>query len=178
MDYTSDWFSHYIPVWARFVGPLAGRPLQALEVGSYEGRSAVWLLENLLTHPDSRLNCVDLWECAEVQKRFRSNIAETGRSSQVIESVGDSATALRSIPGAFDLIYIDGSHEARFVLTDAALCWTMLKPGGILIFDDYGWSGPVEFTPRYAIDTFLQLWMTQIEVLHKGYQVIVRRRVG
>lgn len=177
MDYTSDWFSGHIPVWTRFVKPLAGRPLHALEVGSYEGRSAVWMLENVLTHPDSRLNCIDIWESKEVQKRFRANIAQTGRSSQVIESMGDSATALKSIDGPFDLIYIDGSHEARFVLTDAALCWTILRPGGMLIFDDYGWSGPVEFTPRYAIDAFLQLWMTQIEVLHKDYQVHIRRRL-
>jgi hypothetical protein len=34
-------------------------PTKALEVGSFEGRSALWMLENLLTHPDSTLTVVD-----------------------------------------------------------------------------------------------------------------------
>ena len=177
MEFTADWFSRHTPVWSRLLGPLTGQPLQALEVGSYEGRSAVWLLQNILTHSESQLTCVDMWDSAEVQRRFRSNIAETGRGEQVIECVGESQVALRSVQGTFDLIYIDGSHEARDILVDAALCWSLLKPGGLLLFDDYGWDGPVEFPPRHAIDVFLQLWMTQIEVWHKGYQVIVRRRM-
>ena len=160
------------------MGPLAGRPLRALEVGSYEGRSAVWLLQNVLTHPESSLTCVDSWDDGEVQRRLRSNVAETGRGSQVVECLGDSAAVLKTVRESFDLIYIDGNHEARCVLTDAALCWTMLNPGGLLIFDDYSWNGPVEFPPRHAIDAFLQLWMTQIEVVYKGYQVFVRRRCG
>lgn len=176
MEFTSDWFSHNIPIWSRYLAPLAVQPLHILEVGSHEGRSSVWILENLLTDSTSQLSCVDLWESSEVQRRFRANITETGRGSQVLEYVGRSSSILKSMVGSFDIIYIDGSHEARSVLTDAAFCWTVLKPGGILVFDDYGWSGPVEFPPRNAIDVFLQLWMTQIEVLHMGYQVFVRRR--
>ena len=37
----------------------------------------------------------------------------------------------------FDLIYIDASHYAPDVLSDAVLAFKLLKPGGILIFDDY-----------------------------------------
>ncbi len=178
MEFTADWFSSHTSLWTRWLGPWTGQPLRALEVGSFEGRSAVWLLQNILTHPQSQLTCVDRWEDPEVQRRFRSNIAEAGRRESVVESVGDSSVALRRVPGPFQLIYIDGSHEARDVLVDAALCWSQLQPGGILIFDDYGWNGAVEFPPRRAIDLFLQLWMTQIEVLHKGYQVFIRRRVA
>ncbi|MEJ7595950.1 MAG: class I SAM-dependent methyltransferase [Planctomycetaceae bacterium] len=176
MEFTSDWFSHNIPVWSQYVVPLAVQPLQILEIGSHEGRSAVWMLENIVTDPESRLSCVDLWESREVRRRFRANISETGRSSQVTEYLGESLTCLKTIEESFDLIYIDGSHEARDVLTDAALCWSVLKPGGLLIFDDYQWSGPVEFRPRDAIDVFLQLWSMEIEVIHKAYQVIVRRQ--
>jgi len=176
MEFTSDWFSHNIPIWSQHLSPVANRPLQILEVGSHEGRSSVWIIENLLSDSGSRLSCVDLWESVEVHRRFRGNITETGRQSQVIEYVGDSSSVLKSVVGSFDIIYIDGSHEARSVLTDAVFCWTMLKPGGLLIFDDYGWNGPVEFPPRNAIDVFLQLWMTQIEVVHKEYQVFVRRQ--
>ena len=36
----------------------------------------------------------------------------------------------------YDIIYIDGSHEARDVLEDAVLAYRLLKIGGLLIFDD------------------------------------------
>ncbi len=60
MKFTADWFSSHIPHWERLLRPLAGQPIQALEIGSYEGRSAVWLLQEILTHPESRLTCVDI----------------------------------------------------------------------------------------------------------------------
>lgn len=177
MKFTADWFSSHIPNWERLLRPLAGQPIQALEIGSYEGRSAVWLLQEILTHPESRLTCVDIWDQEAVQSRFRANVQETGRGQQVIECQGDSVRALRPLTGPFDFIYIDGSHEARDVLTDIAYAWPMLREGGLLALDDYKWVGDVEFPPQSAIDPFLQLWMTQIKVLHKGRQVIVRRRV-
>jgi len=39
----------------------------------------------------------------------------------------------------FDLAFIDGSHVARDVLTDALLLWPYIKPGGYMVFDDYEW---------------------------------------
>ena len=32
-------------------------------------------------------------------------------------------------------MYIDGSHAARDVISDAVLAWALLRPGGVLIFD-------------------------------------------
>lgn len=176
MEFTSDWFSHNIPNWQRHLVELAGRPLRILEIGSHEGRSAVWMLDRLMTNSHSELHCIDLWESPDVWKRFQSNIVETGRATRVRVYQGQSDRVLRSLTGPFDLIYIDGDHEARSVMIDTAICWGLLASGGILIFDDYRWTGEVEFPPQLAIDLFLQLWMTQIDVLHKGYQVIVRRR--
>jgi predicted O-methyltransferase YrrM len=37
----------------------------------------------------------------------------------------------------FDLIHIDGNHNADGVLHDAILAWYSLEPGGRIIFDDY-----------------------------------------
>ena len=62
MKFTADGFSSHIPNWERWLRPLAGQPTQVLEIGSYEGRSAVWLLQEILTHPESRLTCVDIWD--------------------------------------------------------------------------------------------------------------------
>ncbi len=62
-SYTQDYISDYISLWEEHLAPFKGKTgVAALEVGSYEGRSAVWLLENILTAPDALITCVDpLW---------------------------------------------------------------------------------------------------------------------
>jgi hypothetical protein len=61
---------------------------------------------------------------------------------------------------------------------DAVSSWLLLKSLGIIIFDDYAWEPektPLE-RPQIAIDIFLQAFKTRIEVLHKSYQVIIRKK--
>ncbi|KAF2420707.1 hypothetical protein EJ08DRAFT_529646 [Tothia fuscella] len=43
---------------------------------------------------------------------------------------------LRHTHAKFDFIYIDGSHVALDVLSDAVPCWPMLDVGGMLAFDE------------------------------------------
>jgi len=53
----------------------------------------------------------------------------------------------------------------------------VLKPGGIIAFDDYDWrggTGPAD-RPRMAIDAFLEIYRGKVEVLLKGYQCWVRK---
>jgi hypothetical protein len=48
--YTDDYTTRNIESWRDMLYSLAGKPnILALEVGTFEGRSAVWLLENILT---------------------------------------------------------------------------------------------------------------------------------
>lgn len=77
----------------------------------------------------------------------------------------------------FDLIYIDGSHEAADVLADAVLAWPLLKPGGLLGFDDYGWRvfPEPERRPAPAVDAFLTCLRGWYEPVHRGYQVWVKK---
>ena len=77
----------------------------------------------------------------------------------------------------FDIVYIDASHEGRDVIGDAVMSWKLLKPGGIMIFDDYVWDKlkPAYFTPKPAIDAFLYLFKPELKVLQKLRQVIVEK---
>src|SRR5438105_2903605 len=79
-DFTKDYFTSRIPLWRRTLAHLRGRAeLRALEVGTYEGRSALWLLENILTDPSSRLVCVDLfYELPDAESRFHFNLGLSG----------------------------------------------------------------------------------------------------
>ena len=187
MDYTTDWFTHNVPVWSGLLKDQRGQPgLRYLEIGSYEGRATCWLLENILTGEGSRIDCIDTFEggmesapqdadMANVRQRFEAN---TGPWRQRVNlHVGLSSEILPGLNGAFDCIYIDGSHLARDVLFDAVLSWRLLKDGGILLFDDYEWQLLPEpwQRPKLAIDAFAACYHGWHEVLHIGYQVALRK---
>jgi len=58
------------------------------------------------------------------------------------------------------------------------MAWTMLRPKGILIFDDYLWGEPRDILhrPKAAIDAFANLFAEELDVIHSGYQFIVKRK--
>jgi predicted O-methyltransferase YrrM len=179
--YTQDWFSYHEAHWLRHFGHLAGRPgQQALEVGSFEGRSACWLIQNLLTGEGSRLLCVEPFEQYDGQERnFDYNIGLAGGENKVVKLRGRSQQVLPYLPAAsFDLIYVDGSHEVLDVLQDAAMCWMLLKPGGVIVFDDYE---HVLFPDSYgmsagrAIRAFLTVLSGDHEILFQDWQVALRK---
>jgi hypothetical protein len=64
--------------------------------------------------------------------------------------------------------------EPFVVLAYAALSLRILRPNGILIWDDYQLYDFVD-RPGPAIDAVLALHQGKLEVLHKGYQVIARK---
>ncbi len=177
MEFTTDWHTHAIASWNEHLGHLKGQPIKTLEIGSFEGRSAVWTIENLLINSQSTITCVDVWPVAEIEQRFDSNIVETGKSNQAAKVKLPSYRALRQLPlNQFDFIYIDGHHEGLNVLEDGVLSFRLLKPKGILIFDDYLWeSEKASIMPKPAIDAFLDLYQHNLKILHEGWQVICQK---
>jgi SAM-dependent methyltransferase len=51
--------------------------------------------------------------------------------------------------GYFDWIYVDAGHSYAAVLADANSCVAKLKPGGFLVFNDFGHIDP--FLGRYGV---------------------------
>ena len=189
-----DWFSGNAREWPRLLAGFAGKPgLNFLEIGSFEGRSACWLVRHILTDASSHLTCIDLFpdalggDCEDMPRRatpnasFDANIAALGASARVTKLRGASGELLRQQPiAAFDFIYIDGAHEAPHVLQDAVLAWPLLKQGGLMIFDDYGWGPelPALERPQPALDAFLSIYGQMLEVVDRGYQLTVRKTAG
>ncbi len=173
----------------KWLAPFIGTTAWGLEVGSWEGRSALWLMENILTHPLSTLVCVDTWEGEAVQKaekmdfalkerNFLANTSQYRAEYRLIVKKGDSAKILRTLPvERYSFAYIDGSHQAPDVLTDAVNAWALLKRDAVLIFDDYDWpSGLGEVhEPKPAIDAFISIFRERIEILDRGYQLALRK---
>ncbi len=174
-----DWFTRNIPAWERFLAPYYAKPdLSYLEIGVFEGRSLIWMLENVLTAPSARATAVDSFgdfadlPADSVKAHFLENVRRAGAEQKVRIVSGYSQVELRRLPlDSYDIIYIDGSHNGDDVLEDTLLAWRLLKEGGTLIFDDYAYPG-VEF----PVNTFLQLFGRHFEILHRGYQLFLRKR--
>jgi len=183
-----DYFTYNIPIWQIALSSYKGRPdIYYLEIGVFEGRSAVWMLENVLTDPTSRLTGIDLFldhlqdKGETIKQRYLGNVKEAGGEGRSSLIVGYSQVELRNLPlNSFDLIYIDGSHAAADVLEDAVLSWRLLKEGGLMIFDDYylqrnlGQTNETE--PMPAINAFVTLNRKSLDLIHRDYQVIIRKR--
>jgi len=190
-QYTKDWFSWSPGVWEKLIPHLPARK-NFLEIGSFEGRSAVWIVQYMM-EDGGELICVDTWEggaehvngeMSGAEDRFKHNIDLiisnfVDRDVQPIKSTSvDALGNLISYKKQFDFIYIDGSHLAKDVLTDACMAWPLLKPKGFMVFDDYSWKPP-GFTllqrPKVAVDAFINMFEDELQIAHSGYQLIVRK---
>ncbi|EDQ92519.1 uncharacterized protein MONBRDRAFT_35580 [Monosiga brevicollis MX1] len=95
-----------------------------------------------------------------------------------------------AIDEGFDLVYVDADHAAHSTLLDALLAWRLLRKGGYLLFDDYEWptrspkdphnppSQEHPDHPKAGIEAFLALSEHELEVVSRGYQVLVRKTGG
>ena len=116
---------------------LEGRSARVLEIGSFEGLSACYLLWRL---PDSHVTCVDTFAgspehvagehlpAGRLDEVFDANVALVD-ASRVRKLVGDSkhvVADLRATGARFEFVYVDGSHLALDVFVDAALSWQVL----------------------------------------------------
>lgn len=191
--FTSDWFSNNIPVWEQALAPFKGKPnLNFLEIGSYEGRSTIWLLENILTDPSSRIHCIDLFDGTlpdndmtsdpllniNYYETFLNNIESF--KSQVIVHKGYSHKILRKFQeeNFLDFAYIDGAHTAYETLMDAIYIDPLLKKGGIVIFDDYPLQPDpniIQNNPGLGIDCFCHVFSQQYRPIHVNWQVILEK---
>ena len=175
-NFTVDWFSGNIPYWQRALdlyGINSSKPLRILEIGTFEGKSACWMSDNILDHPESKLFCVDTFQggedhqvegdpyqldtlysrCMEnlkQSKNFDKIFVVSERSDEFFAKYGSMSTNIED--DFFDLIYIDGSHLEKDVYNDGLSGFKLLKKDGLIIFDDYGWPSPEGYPIRQALD--------------------------
>jgi predicted O-methyltransferase YrrM len=156
-----------------------------LEIGSYEGRSTLWFLNNILKHPSSSITCIDTFEGSnehdeslktDIFQSFVHNIQEYKNKVHILK--GKSYDILKIFPSIekFDIIYIDGSHFSHNVLEDAILSFSLLKKGGYMIFDDYMWEDITSLNmPKIGIDAFLQCYKGQYAFCYASYQLTIQK---
>jgi hypothetical protein len=177
LSFADDWFSKNIPCWEKRLKPLAGLPVQFLEIGSWEGRSASWLFQHILTHSASRLTTVD----CEYRPIFDKNIETLWATSRLDKRTGLSMEVVPSLPAySFDFVYVDGSHEASHVMADMINALRVLKDGCWMCIDDYPLEVGGTFQVKYAVDSLVQLLgcskrTIEFELDERGYQGWLRK---
>jgi predicted O-methyltransferase YrrM len=181
-ELTTDWTSGNLPHWRRVLSPWRGEPLRILEIGSWEGRSALFFLNFF---PRSTIVCIDffadiatLTDRPLVEGRFDRNVAPFGERVEKIKSLAIPALERLAADGRrFDLAYIDGGHTYDMVMKDSILVWALTEPRSVIIWDDYryGLDRPPEERAQTAIDEFLRDHAGRYRLLRKDYQVMIER---
>ena len=187
-----NWFEYVRPNFEEFLTPLAGKKdLTFMQLGVFTGDASVWMLENILTDPNSRLTDVDTWQGSKEEAHatmdfddvYRVYENKTKKFLPNLRIVNMTTVDWLMTPAAgftkYDFIYIDADHTTVGVLVDAELSWPLLKSGGIMAFDDYTWghdSGDPRLAPQVGIDLFLHRHELDYQLLTKNHQVWIKKR--
>jgi SAM-dependent methyltransferase len=154
---------HYLPLYERYLGGFAGRPLRMLEIGVAEGGSlALWRRR---FGPGAVLFGVDNDpRCAALD----------GRDGQVrIGSQTDAAFlhAVVAEMGGLDVVLDDGSHVTSHQRAAFAVLFPLLAEGGVYMVEDLHtnyWRGMYEGGLRRR-GSFIELAKRLVDDLHAPY---------
>ncbi len=127
-----------------------------LEIGSYCGRSTLWLAQAAQphgtvvyavdhhrgseehqpgeSHHDPAL--IDATGQVDTFTEFRRNIAEAGLEEAVVPIVASSGQLAPHWQTGLGMVFIDGSHSLESALTDYRAWAPHIRPGGILAIHD------------------------------------------
>jgi predicted O-methyltransferase YrrM len=198
-QFSSDWFTNAL-VNFDYIKTYLIKEEKAindiLEIGSHEGRSSCWMLENMLTDTGT-MTCIDPFadrpvtafsydsipEDRSIENLFRANTAEVKKPGQTLEVVANmSFHALAQLivdKRQYDFIYVDGSHNADDALADAVMCFGLLRPGGVMLFDDYLWEDGVSAylgRPKQSIDAFVNMFYHRLQLGLVNYQLAIVKK--
>jgi SAM-dependent methyltransferase len=197
--FTETWFDMAIPTWEQLFKEYenkVGKINNVLEIGCFEGRATIWLCENVLNKENETYDydIVDTFGGSEIESGMERAMSFLGKDKNNIENnfrhnisffdninfnihKGISQNVLPTFPlvPKYDFIYIDASHKADDTFVDAYYAHKMLKPNGLLVFDDYGWKDPenihINNSPQAGIDVFKGLYNTEYQQVLNGHQV-------
>jgi caffeoyl-CoA O-methyltransferase len=121
----------------RFLAALVAmaRPQLVLELGTFTGYSALSMAEAL--PPGGRIITCDFNE--KHVAMARQNIATTPYADRIEIKVGPALESIASLPGPFDMVFIDADKVGYLAYYEALL--PKLAPDGVILVDNVLWSG-------------------------------------
>jgi SAM-dependent methyltransferase len=157
------------------------KPAIIVDVGVWHGQSTVTLAraqnkeraDGIVIAVDTFLGSPEHWTLSrpDVHKSlafrngrpnfyetFLSNVVLSGLDSQIVpiaQTSENAALILNGLGISPDLVHVDAAHEYKPVLNDIEIWWDLLRPGGLLVGDDFPWSSVaravVHFSDRVGL---------------------------
>ena len=160
---------------------------QIVEIGVYEGASSCFWSDFYLDHEESSLISIDPFTGSEehlknpenyaglsrLERTARENIAKSKNCGKVEIIKGLSQHVFTDLDARFgrepwiDVLYIDGAHDSVSVARDVVLYVPMVKPGGVVFFDDYGHPDV-----KRAVDMGLNAFASFEFAMFTGWQLV------
>tara|TARA_B100000787_G_scaffold136323_1_gene105124 strand:+ start:471 stop:1247 length:777 start_codon:yes stop_codon:yes gene_type:complete len=180
----NDWFSSNFNIWKKFLKHL--EKIKYLEIGTFEGRSAVFVGELKNT---KEITCVDNFKgndepgfksdhinfnFDQVYENCLKNLKKTNVFFNLIKDKSDNFFLDNN--EKFNVIYIDGSHYYEDLKNDFINSKNCLEKKGILICDDFLSFAykKKEDNPIVAILECYNKYKNNLEVLFIHRQIIFK----
>jgi caffeoyl-CoA O-methyltransferase len=132
------------------VGPVVGELLfilarataatVILELGTATGYSTIFLARAV---DPLKGRVITLEQDENLAQRARANFIRTGLQDRIEVRVGEAVYLMAAMTGLFDFIFMDIDKEAY--ITALPHCLRLLKVGGLMVTDNVGFQGAVDF---------------------------------
>ncbi|WP_265594637.1 putative nucleotide-diphospho-sugar transferase [Haloferula sp. BvORR071] len=166
------------------LAPLMEAPQAAktLIVGAGDGRVAEGILRDLSTSPEAEIHAIGNYGSDDVNSihhpaardRFLALVEEKGWNSRAHFYEGEFCEALAWMIQAdgfwesFDLVYLEAWNDCAELLTSACQSWSLLRPGGLLVWVANEASARV-------LDSFMNSFSDRAQVVDEGGHFVLRK---
>lgn len=108
-----------------------------------------------------------------IEANFDFNISNCKNSDKISIKKITSDKFFEKNDKYFNLVYIDGCHQPDFILRDMMNSFNFLVEDGIMWMDDYCGGDGIQI--KKAMDSFLKEYEGRYIVIHKGYQLAIKK---
>lgn len=122
------------------------QPETILEIGTYTGYSGICLARGL--KKGGKLITLDIND--ELETMVRGFFSESGLADQIDYRLGNALEIIPSLPGPFDLVFIDADKLNNATYFDLII--DKVRPGGFILADNVLWSGKILVAEGQKID--------------------------
>lgn len=134
----STFHLHYFVL--RDLADFLDKPLTYMEIGIFNGGSLAFMLK----HPNVRTYIgVDPLTLPNQLKFTEENIAKSKKDHHQIHIFKEFSTVeslperIKSLVPAVDILFIDGAHDRKTVISDFERFHALVSKNGFIVFDDY-----------------------------------------